>query len=63
VIDFRAGDGTGETLQQLGCAEPKIIGFDYSWIGTRDKDQKGAMHVELGRERSLVIEASLADCK
>ena len=63
VIDLRAGEGAGEPLPQLGCAEPKIVGFDYSWIGTRDKDQKGALHVELGREKSLVIEAILADCK
>jgi hypothetical protein len=63
VIDLRAGDGAGESLPQLGCGEPKIIGFDYSWIVTRDKSQKGNLQVALGREKSLMIEATLADCQ
>lgn len=63
IIDLEAGAGTSEPLPQLGCGEPKIIGFDYSWIATREKDQNGAMRVELGKDKTLVIEATLADCK
>jgi hypothetical protein len=61
-VDIEAGIGTSEPLPQLGCGEPKIIGFDYSWVATRAKNQKGSMTVELGKEKSLVIEAILADC-
>lgn len=61
-IDLEAGQGTSEPLPQLGCGEPKIIGFDYSWIATREKDQKGTLLVALGKEKSLVIEATLASC-
>ncbi len=63
VIDLRAGEGAGEPLPQLGCGEPKIIGFDYSWVVTRDKSQKGGLNVALGREKTLTIEATLADCQ
>jgi hypothetical protein len=63
VIDLRAGESLGEPLPQLGCGEPKIIGFDYSWIVTRQPSLKGQVQVALGREKSLIIEASLADCQ
>ena len=61
-VFLEAGQGVGETLPQLGCGEAKIIGFDYSWIATRSQKQKGSMNVELGKEKSLVIEAILASC-
>jgi hypothetical protein len=62
VIDLRAGAGSGEPLPQLGCSEPKIIGFDYSWIATRESGQNGKIKVALGRENTLTIEAKLEDC-
>ncbi len=62
AVYLEAGQGVGEQLPQLGCGEAKIIGFDYSWIATRSKEQKGSMHVELGKEKSLIIEAILASC-
>jgi hypothetical protein len=62
TVSLEAGRGAGEQLPQLGCGEAKIIGFDYSWIATRSKEQKGSMRVELGKEKSLVIEAILANC-
>jgi hypothetical protein len=61
-VDLEAGSGASEPLPQLGCGEAKIIGFDYSWIATRNEKQKGSMSVELGKEKSLVIEAILASC-
>ena len=63
VVDIEAGQGTSEPLPQIGCGEAKIIGFDYSWVATRAKNQKGSMTVDLGKEKNLVIEAILADCK
>ena len=62
VIDLRAGAGSGEPLPQLGCSEPKIIGFDYSWIAMRESGQNGKIKVALGRESTLTIEAKLEDC-
>lgn len=63
TIDLEAGLGAKEPLPQLGCGEPKIIGFDYSWIATRDGGANRNLHVELAKEKSLIIEAQLEDCK
>lgn len=62
AVDLQAGTDTANPLPQLGCGEPKIIGFDYSWIATRQGDHKDDLLVGLGREKSLIIEAKLADC-
>ncbi len=62
-IELQAGGGSQAPLPQLGCGEPKIIGFDYSWIATRAADSRPAIRVELGKEKTLTIEAQLADCK
>ena len=63
IVDIEAGEGATDPLPQLGCGEPKIIGFDYSWVATRAKNQKIFMTVDLSREKSLVIDAILSDCK
>jgi hypothetical protein len=63
VIELQADALSKEKFPQLGCGEPKIIGFDYSWIATRSAGKSAAMRVELGKEKSLVIEAKLADCQ
>jgi hypothetical protein len=62
VVDLRAGLGSGEPLPQVGCAEPKIIGFDYSWIATQENGSNGNLKVALGKDNELVIEAKLEDC-
>ena len=63
AVDLAAGVGANEQLPQLGCGEPKIIGFDYSWIVTREKSQRGGLRVDLGRDKQLIIEATLANCE
>lgn len=63
AIELQADAHSKESFPQLGCGEPKIIGFDYSWIATRKLDKTSALRVELGKEKSLVIEAKLADCQ
>lgn len=63
TVDLEAGSGSKESLPQLGCGEPKIIGFDYSWIATQSGAPNKSVLVELGKEKSLVIEAQLEDCR
>jgi hypothetical protein len=63
IIELQADAGSKEAFPQLGCGEPKIIGFDYSWIVTRKSTQRIPMRVELGKEKALTIEAKLADCQ
>lgn len=62
TIRFEAGQGTSTPLPPLGCGEPKIIGFDYSWIVSRGQGSSIAATVELGHEKALLIEAELGDC-
>lgn len=62
AVKLSAAAGSKESFPQLGCSEPKIIGFDYSWIATGVKDKNTPFSVELAGERSLVIEADLVDC-
>ncbi len=61
-IRLEAGQGYSTPLPQLGCGEPKIIGFDYSWIVSRGQGSSIAATVDLGGEKALVIEAELGDC-
>ena len=62
TIELAGASGSKESFPQLGCSEPKIIGFDYSWIATGMKDKNTPFSVELAGDRSLVIEADLVDC-
>jgi hypothetical protein len=62
AIRLEAGQGYSTPLPQLGCEEPKIIGFDYSWIVSRGQGSSIAATVDLGAEKVLVIEAELGDC-
>lgn len=63
AIDLAAGAKSGQALPALNCGEAKIIGFDYSWIAKRDKQDLSSLSVELSRDKSLIIEATLAECK
>jgi hypothetical protein len=54
------GEGA-ESFPTLECGEPKIIGFDYTWIAER-KAQADGVNVRVGGDRALEIEAELADC-
>lgn len=63
AIDLASGAKSGQPLPSLGCSEAKIIGFDYSWIARREKQELSSLSVDLGREKSLILEATLAECK
>ena len=63
AIDLAAGAKSGQALPALNCGEAKIIGFDYSWIAKRDKQELSSLSVELSQDKSLIIEATLAECK
>lgn len=59
-----ASDGAkGNPLPSIKCAEPKIIGFDFSWIAKRDRKQITSLSVALGKDKVLIVEATLAPCK
>jgi hypothetical protein len=62
AISLSAGQGLATGLPQLGCGEPKIIGFDYSWIVSDKQAGKQTLPVELADDNSLLIEAVLGDC-
>ena len=61
-VSLSAGKGALTGLPQLGCGEPKIIGFDYSWIVSERQPGKQTLPVELLDDSSLLIEAVLGDC-
>lgn len=61
-ISLSAGKGQIKTLPHLGCGEPKIIGFDYSWIVSRRQGEGPTAPVTLSRDKSLILEAVLRDC-
>lgn len=58
-----AGKNSATELPQLGCGEPKIIGFDYSWIVSQSQTGNKIGAVELAGDQSLLIEAALEDCR
>jgi hypothetical protein len=62
-IELASNKDKGTPLPNLNCGEAKIIGFDYSWIAKREKKQLSSLSVGLGKEKSLIVEASLSDCK
>lgn len=62
AVSLSAGHGLATGLPQLGCGEPKIIGFDYSWIVSDKQAGKQTLPVELADDSSLLIEAVLGDC-
>lgn len=57
-----AGNSKENPMPELSCGQPKIIGFDYSWVAKREQPQLSSLSVELGRDKSLIIEATLASC-
>lgn len=61
-VSLSAGKGMPTSLPQLGCGEPKIIGFDYSWIVSERQPGTQTSPVELLDDNSLLIEAVLGDC-
>lgn len=62
LVSLSAGQDLPAGLPQLGCGEPKIIGFDYSWIVSDKQAGKQTLSVELTDDSSLLIEAVLGDC-
>jgi hypothetical protein len=61
-IELASSSSKDKSLPELSCGESKIIGFDYSWIVKRDQKQITSLSVELGQEKSLIVEAALAAC-
>lgn len=61
-ISLSAGKGQTALLPHLGCGEPKIIGFDYSWIVSGRQAEGPAAPVTISRDKSLILEAILRDC-
>ena len=61
-IELASGSSKDNSLPALGCGEAKVIGFDYSWIAKRDQPQISSLSVELGHDKSLIVEATLAPC-
>lgn len=61
-IELASNSNGGIALPEMTCGQPKIIGFDYSWIAKRDQPQLSSLSVELGADKSLILEATLADC-
>lgn len=58
-----AGQDSATALPQLGCGEPKIIGFDYSWVVSQIQTGNKIGPVELADDQSLLIEAALEECR
>ena len=61
-IELASGSSKDTSLPELSCGEGKVIGFDYSWIVKREHGQSSQLHVELSRDKSLILEASLDSC-
>jgi hypothetical protein len=59
-ITLVPGDG-GEPLPKLACGEPKILGFDYTFLVERPSSSDAA-HVTLAGPKTLELEAELAPC-
>ena len=62
-VDLRSAKANSSVFPNLECGEPKIIGFDYSWIVSREKSKSQKIEVSLAGDKTLVIEAKLEDCK
>ncbi|MFO0679495.1 MAG: hypothetical protein U0169_23415 [Polyangiaceae bacterium] len=62
AIDLAPGKDPGQEFPALECGEPKIIGFDYTWIAERES-ATDRVRGSLSGARTLEIEADLADCK
>ncbi|MCX6118603.1 MAG: hypothetical protein NT027_13755 [Proteobacteria bacterium] len=62
-IELSSDGAKGNTLPTLGCGEGKIIGFDFSWIAKRERKKITNLSVGLSKEKSLIIEATIGDCK
>jgi len=62
TIELAPGKEPGQDFPALECGEPKIIGFDYTWIAERSS-ASDRVDATLAGDRTLDIEAVLADCK
>lgn len=56
------GKGSRESMPELKCAEPKIVGVDYSFIAERVEPIAHPLVVTLGSDRSAIVELTLSDC-
>jgi len=60
-VSLAPGGAGSEPFPALTCAEPKIIGFNLTWIAER-ASADDAVEVTLGGARTVEIEAELGAC-
>jgi hypothetical protein len=53
---------TRGTLNELMCNEPKIVGFDYTWIARTDYEKPKNLQIQLSGEKVLDIFIKLEEC-
>jgi hypothetical protein len=51
-----------EPLPPLECAEPKLLGFDYTWIA-EPIGEGGELTVSLGGNKELDLDVEFSDCQ
>lgn len=61
VVELAPGTRMEERFPALTCAEPKIIGFNYTWMAERNAATE-TVDVQLSDAKTLDIEAELASC-
>lgn len=61
AITLVPGAKLDEQFPVLACAEPKIIGFNYTWIAERTAPSE-SVDVQLSGAKTLDIEAELSSC-
>lgn len=61
VVTLVPGTKLDEQFPVLSCAEPKIIGFNYTWIAERSAATEDVA-VQLSGAKTLDIEAELSSC-
>ncbi len=60
-VSLVPGTRLDEPFPVLSCAEPKIIGFNYTWLGERTQ-ASSTLDVQLSGAKTLDIEAELSAC-
>jgi len=63
IVDIESDHDSRNLMPDIACGQPKVIGFDYSWIAKRDRAQLSSLAVELGQDKSLIVEATLTSCE
>jgi hypothetical protein len=60
-FDLSSGKDPAMPMPELGCGEPKILGFDFTWIADGTAAER-PVHVTLGHDRTLSLEVRVAPC-